>query len=418
MRAPGRAALCAALLLALCAATASAVATPTTYPVVDTMQAKCYDAKAAVDCGAKGFTGQDADVTGIQPGFTKSADGLTVTSSATGLTWMAKADTNGDGSVTPADKLSVEDALLQCAKVNMSGFNDWRLPTIKELYSLIDFRGTDADPSATSDSGLTPFIDRNFFTFTYGQASANERIIDAQYATKSLYIANTATSKKMFGVNFADGRIKGYDYAGSNLPNTKYYVRCVRGNPSYGVNAFKDNGDGTITDAATGLMWQKADSGRGMNWKAALAYAAKANKKKKIGGHADWRLPNAKELQSIVDYTRSPDTSNSAAIDPLFSATAIKNEAKATDWPFYWTSTTHASASGSGSAGVYIAFGRGLGNMAPGGRRLLVTANWVDVHGAGCQRSDPKSGRPIKEGRGPQGDAVRVNNYVRLVRDA
>jgi hypothetical protein len=34
-----------------------------------------------------------------------------------------------------------------------------------------------------------------------------------------------------------------------------------------------------------------------MNWKAALAYAAKANKKKNIGGHADWRLPNAKELQ-------------------------------------------------------------------------------------------------------------------------
>jgi hypothetical protein len=50
-----------------------------------------------------------------------------------------------------------------------------------------------------------------------------------------------------------------YDYAGSNLPNTKYYVRCVRGNPSYGVNAFKDNGDSTITDTATGLMWQKVE---------------------------------------------------------------------------------------------------------------------------------------------------------------
>jgi hypothetical protein len=45
---------------------------------------------------------------------------------------------------------------------------------------------------------------------------------------------------------------------------------------------------------------------------------------------------------------------------------------------------------------------------------------WMDVHGAGAQRSDPKAGDPsdYTDGFGPQGDAIRVNNYVRLVRDA
>jgi hypothetical protein len=44
---------------------------------------------------------------------------------------------------------------------------------------------------------------------------------------------------------------------------------------------------------------------------------------------------------------------------------------------------------------------------------------WLDVHGAGAQRSDPKSGDAgqYAQGRGPQGDAVRIENFVRLVRD-
>ena len=48
------------------------------------------------------------------------------------------------------------------------------------------------------------------------------------------------------------------------------------------------------------------------------------------------------------------------------------------------------------------------------------TANYIlmDVHGAGAQRSDPKAGNPadFPKGRGPQGDVIRIYNYVRLVR--
>ncbi|MCB0164175.1 MAG: DUF1566 domain-containing protein, partial [Anaerolineae bacterium] len=124
----------------------------------------------------------------------------------------------------------------------------------------------------------------------------------------------------------------------------------------------------------------------------------------------DWRLPNAKELQSLVDYSRSPDTTSSAAIDPLFTATGITNNAGQTDYPFYWTSTTHRKWTDVNDQAVYVAFGRAMGYL---------DNIWQDVHGAGAQRSDPKAGNPADypTGHGPQGDVIRIYNYVRPVRD-
>jgi hypothetical protein len=115
----------------------------------------------------------------------------------------------------------------------------------------------------------------------------------------------------------------------------------------------------TVHDNNTGLMWSKDDSGKGMNWQDALAWVQKKNAEKFLG-HDDWRLPNVKELQSIVDYTRSPDTANWPAIDPVFNCTRITNEAGKADFPFYWSATTHAGFLGGGAA-MYVAFGRGAG---------------------------------------------------------
>ncbi|MBF0496362.1 MAG: DUF1566 domain-containing protein [Deltaproteobacteria bacterium] len=411
---------------------ASGSATATfTYPVVDTGQTKCYNAASEIAAPGSGqaFYGQDAQFSHNQPSYTLSSDGLTVYDNVTGLTWQSSPDTNGDGAITSTDKMTYAQAISRPATLNAAkygGYSDWRLPTIKELYSLIDFRGTDPSGyTGTDTSGLTPFINTGYFKFAYGQLSAGERIIDSQYASSNLYVGPSPGGSKLFGVNFADGRIKGYDLQMSGNPEKTFFVQCVRGNTSYGVNNFLDNGDQTITDKATGLMWSKSDSGSAMNWEAALAWVQTKNAANYLGRN-DWRLPNAKELQSIVDYTRCPDTTGSAAIDPVFTSTSITNEGGQVDYPYYWTGTTHAAYDGSGGAGVYVSFGRALGWM----KQINSTCYTLsDVHGAGAQRSDPKSGSPTSYylglacsggsayGHGPQGDIIRVYNSVRLVRN-
>jgi len=411
------------------------VAATANYAVVDTGQTQCYNTSTAIPCPVAGaaFYGQDTQFTGHTPRYALSANGMTVYDQVSGLTWEYSPETNGDGVLTKADKLTYANALAHCAAQGIAhhqGFNDWRLPTIKELYSLIDFRGT--DPSSYSGSNtltLIPFINTHYFNFAYGDTSAGERIIDSQYASSTVYVANPVGSgnTKVFGVNFADGRIKGYDLVmpGGNMEKT-FFVQCVRGNPAYGINAFMDNGDQTITDHATGLMWTQSDSGIKMDWQKALAWVQMQNAANYLG-HNDWRMPNAKELHSILDYSRSPATTRSAAIDPIFNATAFINEGGQTDWPWYWTSTTHAASNGMGASGVYLAFGR-----ATGWQKATPTApcyTLYDVHGAGAQRSDPKTSKGlvrmgaacnggIAYGLGPQGDTQRAANAVRLVRSA
>lgn len=408
---------------------------PLPYTVVDTGQGRCYDDRGEINPPSPGqpFSGQDAQFQGPAASYTISADGLTALDDRTGLTWQRKPETNGDGTLTHDDKLTWEQALQQPAKLNAAnfgGFNDWRLPSIKELYSLFDARGTDPGlGDAADNSNLRPFLDSKTFPFIYGDVAHGSRIIDSQYGSATKYVGKSPRGgDKVFGVNFADGRIKGYDQAmpGGNR-KFRFFILCVRGNPQYGKNDFKDNGDGTISDRATSLTWTKDDSGKAMDWKAALAWVAKANAAKHLG-HDDWRLPDVKELQSIVDYSRSPDTSNSPAIDPVFHCSRITNEAGQADYPFYWSGTTHVGHLG-GAAAMYVCFGRAGGflpeQMLQGNRPPAGPETWsdgpvrlVDVHGAGAQRSDPKTGDPkqFPRGRGPQGDVVRILNHVRLVR--
>ncbi len=381
------------------------------YRIVGTAQNTCYNTSVAIAPPNEGdaFYGQDAQYAQNLPTYLLSDDTLTVRDQTTGLTWQRSPDTDRDGDIDADDKLIWAELQTYPATLNAEnygGFNDWRLPTIKELYSLIRFDGQDPSGCETEADcpGLIPFIDDEYFDFAYGDAGAGERVIDSQYASGTLYVS-TLDGTLLFGVNFADGRIKGYGLNGPDGTSKTFLVICVRGNTDYGINGFVDHGNGTITDRATGLMWQTVDSGAGMTWQDALAYAEGAT----TAGYDDWRLPNVKELQSILDYTQSPDTTLSPAIDSRFDVTPIVNEEGNVDYPYYWSSTTHAGYPNHGSAGGYVAFGRGLGYM---------NSNWVDVHGAGCQRSDPKVGNPddYPYGHGPQGDAIRIYNFVRCVR--
>ena len=372
------------------------------YPIVDTHQEYTFDERRVIPFPGKGepFDGQDAQYAGHQPNYRDNGDG-TISDLVTGLMWTK--DPGGE-------RVSFYQAVDGAETCRVGGYTDWRLPSIKELYSLIQFNGTDPDPRNDDIGSLRPFIDHGMFGFRYGDPDEGRRIIDAQFASSTLYVGEIMNGQEgVFGVNFADGRIKGY--ATQSPRGTGHlYVLYVRGNPEYGKNKFKDLGNGTILDEATGLNWMKADSGEGMDWKAALEYAETME----FAGYTDWRLPSAKELQSIVDYDRSPATTDSAAIDPVFLATAIENEDGKKDYGWYWTSTTHKRG-WAGNAAVYICFGRSLGFMPvrrSGQNRLL------DVHGAGAQRSDPKRGDASRfpRGRGPQGDVVRIDNFVRLVR--
>lgn len=164
--------------------------------------------------------------------------------------------------------------------------------------------------------------------------------------------------------------------------------------------------DVTTSYSNTGIMWEQ-DMGSKISFDAAISKAEDS----KLAGHSDWRLPNAKELQSIVDYSRSPQTTNSPAIDPLFNTNEITDpDGNSGQYPFYWTSTTHLDGVNPYANAVYIAFGEGQGKM---------NGTLMDVHGAGCQRSDPKSGNinDYPQFFGPQGDVRYVYNYVRSVRD-
>lgn len=367
----------------------------TGYPIVDTGVIDFYSNNAIVSKPSVGnaFYGQDAHYLGNQPSYTNNNDG-TITDNITGLMWEQDM----------GSKISYEDAFSKATNSTLGGYTDWRVPTLKEVYSLILFTG-----QVKGEMAIDFFIDTNYFNQPLGDVSIGEREIDAQTWSSTEYVGLTMNGDAtVFGVNFIDGRIKGYPKykPGTATANTMYF-RMVRGNTNYGKNNFIDNNDGTVSDLATGLMWQKADDGIGKDWETSLSYAENLN----VANYSDWRLPNAKELQSIVDYTRSPQTTNSPAINPIFDTTEIDDpNGNAGQYPFFWTSTTHLDGVNPYESAVYIAFGEGQGEM---------NGNLLDVHGAGCQRSDPKSGNinDYPQFFGPQGDVRYVYNYVRCVRN-
>ncbi|MEW5726835.1 MAG: DUF1566 domain-containing protein [Pseudomonadota bacterium] len=406
------------------------------YAIVDTGQSRCYDASGPASCPPPGgrFFGQDAQYTGAQPRYRDNGDG-TVSDLVTGLMWE-KGFRRG---------VSFADAPADAVRARTGGHSDWRVPTTKELYSLIHFDGAtgSAGPGTTgAPADARPYLDTRAFDFEY---PAQGRFIDAQYVTATAYGGRVMNGQRaFFGVNFADGRIKGYPQDGGPA-RRGWYARYVRGNPAYGRNDLVDNRDGTITDRATGLTWTKADSGRGLDWEGALAWCEGLV----LAGRSDWRLPNAKELHSIVDYSRSPDATGSAAIDPVFAIGEIHDDEGRRDWPFFWTSTSHLDGRRPGDFAVYIAFGRAQGHMRRGGGQgmgppgmmgggprmgppgmgpsgmggpesVLGTTGMtlMDVHGAGAQRSSPKAGDEsrLPKGAGPQGDVLRIYNYARCVR--
>ncbi|HOW43434.1 MAG TPA: DUF1566 domain-containing protein [Candidatus Omnitrophota bacterium] len=205
-------------------------------------------------------------------------DGLRcVLDNNTGLVWEVKSPKKGDVNYT-ADRYSWKKAgdayIKKLNKAKYSGFSDWRMPNKDELRTILDYGRTN------------PAVDLNYFPNTQSDL---------------YWTANPYNMQKPFIWGLFFGLGSGICYT----PSSERFVRAVRGgaNRKYGVadpSRFKDNGDGTITDGITGLMWQKGENER-MDWYAAL----KVCREMRLAGHDDWRMPNLKELNTILnlDYT-------------------------------------------------------------------------------------------------------------------
>jgi hypothetical protein len=238
--------------------------------------------------------GEDSDYTINPPSFTDNGDG-TLTDNITGLMWQ-KAD---------GGEMTWESASAYARGLNLGDFSDWRLPTNHELFSILNH-------------SENPALDANYFTLS-----------NAEYWWTSETLAGDA------------GRVWVANAGGGAGPHPKeetisaggskrFHARCVRGGSSSTrpTPSFTDNGDGTITDLDTGLIWQQAEVLSPMSWDAALRYADTLA----LAGYSDWRLPNVKELQSLGD-----ERLTLPSIDRKYFPDASASR--------YWTSTTLAKQS-------------------------------------------------------------------------
>ena len=289
--------------------------------VPQTGQTTCYDAAGTVIACAG--TGQDGDIqAGVawpDPRFTDIGDG-TVADNLTGLIWAQDASTPefvGAVSTCIAGTKTWQGALDYVACLNTEnylGYNDWILPNVVELKSLVD-----AKSSGLPLSGGHPFVGvQSTFYWSSSTNSGNsgqawivnmsEGDVGSRSKTNVSYIwpvregqsaMTLALSPSGQTVSYATGD-DGNLQRGVAVPTPRF-----NGNKNG-----SDQPDGTITDNLTGLVWlTDADCFGAQNWATALNSANTLSSGTcglddgSVAG--DWRLPNARELASLVDYAGS-----------------------------------------------------------------------------------------------------------------
>lgn len=237
--------------------------------------------------------GEDHDYAINTPAFTNLNNG-TILDNVTGLMWQQV-----DGG-----QMTHENAIVYCDNLVLGGYSDWRLPTPIEAYSILNHQNANPAINTTYFSSLT----------TPG----------AEYWWTSVFENNSTT--KVWCTNAGGGignhpKSETIDAGGTKRFNARA-VRTVT-TPIVLPNHFTDNGNGTITDNLTQLVWQNIPNPNAVTWEQALIYAEGLT----IGTTSDWRLPNIKELQSINNELAT----NPSVFLPYFSNVGIHN---------YWSSTT------------------------------------------------------------------------------
>ena len=307
-------------------------------------------------------SGDDGDlelgVAWPNPRFTDNSDG-TVKDNLTGLTWLKDANALG--------QLAWETALTTCATVSNGVYGltdgsvagDWRLPNARELHSLVDFgQHGPAVPDTAGTGQWTaggPFTDVQSLQYwsstTYKGATGNAYFWYALYG--AIITANKNTSYYAWPVRGTTsvtdpapvpktGQTISYSATGGDDGDLQLGVAWS--NPR-----FTDNGDGTVLDNLTELVWLKDTDALGqMFWNTALTTCTAVSNgvygltDGSVAG--DWRLPNARELRSLCDFGQH---------GPAVPDTAGTGQWTTEKGPFtdvqslqYWSSTTYKGATG------------------------------------------------------------------------
>ncbi len=296
------------------------------WPIPDTGQTKCYDDQGNElnPCPSKGedFYGQDGNYTINPPSYQKlgyggqelhesATDWIMVRDNVTGLIWEVKTDdgsvhdkdntytwydsnsaTNGGNPGTAGDGTDTEDFIQELNLQSFGGFSDWRLPTAKELLSIMHL------------SVINPAIDIEPFP---------NAVSGSYWSTTTV----AAAIDRAWFVSFSYG---GLD---RHYKSTPLYVRAVRGFSPQSSDTLIINGDRTVTDMQTGLMWHQTTMVN-VTWANAVDDSAFSIR----SGYTDWRLPTAKELLSIADLDRD----NPAINDTVF-------DENSSEW--YWSASTN-----------------------------------------------------------------------------
>jgi len=300
------------------------------------------------------YSGDDGD---LQMGFPKerftdNGDG-TVTDNYTGLMWTKNAQQISGTKTWSA-------ALSSCNGLDYAGYDDWRLPNVRELLSLLDYGAT--HPAVPSDNPFNNIQVAWYWSSTtdeYNRIRAWSINIDCGHVSDygkdvfnyvwpvrdgQVLLAQTPVPRT--------GQTKCYDSSGSEIncigsgQDGEYQRGLASPNPR-----FIDNDDGTITDNLTKLIWLKnancietdypsfdndntAGDG-GVTWQHAFNFITGINNgtySSCNAGHNDWRLPNIRELHSLIDY---------GEYNPSLSLGHLFDNVETAPYDAYWSSTTN-----------------------------------------------------------------------------
>jgi len=244
---------------------------------------------------------------------------------------------------------------------SFAGHNDWRLPNVKELQSIVNYQNGNPALSSAFNNGCTPgctVLTCNCTLYESGVYWSSTTYVAAPQDALDLYpnfgqVGATGKTDAHFvravrgGSSClpATGQTTCWDSSGTVIPcaGTGQDGDIQAGGPL----SYTDNGDGTITDNNTGLVWEKLSSDGSIHdqnmtyvWDNAFAVHVAALNTANFAGHNDWRLPNVKELQSIVDYQNINPAVSSAFNN---GCTPGCTACSCTFNSIYWSSTSYAT---------------------------------------------------------------------------